>query len=121
MVPIELVYYHQHIYVAEGNEADGEDAQGTNALLYKRGLVGSKKPGDCFWEQPDDGTGDYHSHGNETERLADNQTELVVVALTHLYSSQRLDGAAGARNEQIVNIKDVHAHGEGKDTCSAYR
>lgn len=118
MVAVELVDDHQRVEVAEGDEAEGQDAQGPHAFGYEGCLVGSKETGDGLGEGPGDGTGDEHGNGDEAERPGDDEAEHDVVTPAHLNGAERLDGSAGARKEEVVDIQDVHADGEGEDARS---
>ena len=119
VVLVEFVNNHQHVDVAEGDETEGEDVQGAHTFGNHILLAGTEEPGDGLGHDPDGGTGNQHCNRNETERLGDDKSEGVVVPPTHLDGTERLDGTAGAGKEEIVDIKDVHTDGEGKDSRSS--
>ncbi len=121
MVAVELIDNHQRVDVAEGDETEGKDAQGADTFGNETRFVGTEKAGDVLGEEPDGGAGDEHRRRDETERLADDELERLVVSLAHLDGTQRLDGATGAGEEEIVDIQDVHADGEGEDARAAQR
>ena len=118
VLAVELVDNHQHIDIAERNEAQGEDAQGAAALSYDGLVSGSEEV--CYGrreyerEQADDG----HGHGDEAERLAQHEAERLAIARASLNSTERLQRAAGACHEKVVDLQQVHTHGEDEDAVA---
>ena len=96
MVAVELVDNHEHIDVAEWDEAKSKDAQGMIALLEHRRVFTAKEARYALGVNPHHEAGDYHCHGDETESLVDDGFESIFVALAHLDSAERLERLAGA-------------------------
>ena len=113
---VEFIDNHDGVDVAEGDETDGEDAQGTASFGNHIALVGTKEHHDALGPYPYVNAGDGHRYGNEIERLAQHQRESLVVALPHLDGAQRLDSAADASQKQVVYQQQVHTEGKGIDT-----
>lgn len=113
---VEFIDNHDGVDVAEGDETDSEDAQGTASFGNHIALVGTKEHHDALGPYPYVNAGDGHRYGNEVERLAQHQCKSLVVALPHLDGAQRLDSAADATQEQVVYQQQVHAEGKGIDT-----
>ena len=90
MVVIELVDYHEHVDVAEGHEAEGEDTQGVAGLGRVGCVVGSEEGCDGLREEPHQQAGERHSGCDESECLANDQPYAFNIASSHLQGSQRL-------------------------------
>ena len=118
VVAVELVDNHEHIDVAEWDEAKSKDAQGMIALLEHRRVFTAKEARYALGVNPHHEAGDYHCHGDETESLVDDGFESIFVALAHLDSAERLERLAGAREEKVIDLQQVHAQGENEDACA---
>ena len=109
VVPVELIDNHDSVDIAEGDEAEREDTQGIVRLGYQVRVVGTEELRYRIRPYPYVQAGNCHHHRDETERLAQHQTESLVVALSHLDRPQRLDCAADTRQEEIVDLQQVQA------------
>ena len=96
VVLVEFVNNHQHVDVAEGDETEGEDAQGLVGLTDEVGLVSSKEANNQLRVYPYHHTHHDHRHSDEAERLTNHGLYTFGITLPHLDGSQRLEGLTGA-------------------------
>ena len=115
MLSVELVDNHDDVDVAEGNEAQGENAEGMTALGEHRCIFGTEQPDDGLGECPYEDAGDGHGRGNKAEGAAQDGVQTLFVFLSHLDGPQRLECLTRSRQEQVIDLQEVHADGKGKD------
>ena len=121
MMAVELIDNHDRVDIAERNEAQGKHAQSNITLLQDLRCRGTEQPGNELRINPSEYTGNQHSHSDELEGFAQHQAETLVVALTHLNSTQRLNGTTAASQEEVVDLQQVHTNGKGEDTRTTHR
>ena len=105
MVMIQLIDNHQYIDIAEWDETQGKDAQCIIAFIDKCRFICTEQPDNRCRTDPHEQTGDCHGNGYEPEGLPENDMKSFVVAFAYLNGTQRLQGLAGARQEQVVDLQ----------------
>ena len=121
MMAVELIDNHDRVDIAERNEAQGKHAQSDITLFQDLRCRGTEQPGNELRINPSEYTGNQHGHSDELEGFAQHQAETLVVALTHLNSTQRLNGTTAASQEEVVDLQQVHTNGKGEDTRTTHR
>ena len=116
MLPVKFIDNHDDVDVTEGNETEGEDAEGMAALGKHGCLFGSKQPGNGLGECPYEDAGDGHCRRDEAEGASQDDAQALFVSLSHLDGSERLECLACSGKEQVIDLQEVHAYGKGKDT-----
>ena len=115
MIVVELVDGYQGIDIAPEHDAQGERPQGSDSLADGCIAFGTKQAGDELGDYPHNETGHGHGDGDEVERLAQHQTESLVVATPHLDGAEGLDGAGYSCQEEIVYLQQIHAHSQSEE------